>query len=213
MKIDQVEYAGAVAESGAPPPEPLPQVAFAGRSNVGKSSLLNMLAGRKGLAHVSKRPGKTRQINFFRVDRRFLLVDLPGYGFARAPERVREGWGALVERYLQETDELLGVVQLVDSRHEPTALDRQMLRYLARLRIPSLFVLTKADKLTRSERRERVRSAREELGVPDDQLLLTSAKTGEGRDDLLRSVAALLEGRDGGGGDVGKSGRSSVTPG
>lgn len=213
MKIGRVEFAGAVAEPGEPPPELLPQVAFAGRSNVGKSSLLNLLVGRNRLARVSKRPGKTQQINFFRVDRRFFLVDLPGYGFARAPERVREGWGPLVESYLQETDELLGVVQLVDSRHEPTALDRQMLRYLARLRIPSLFVLTKADKLTRSERSERVRRAREELGVPEDQLLLTSAKTGEGRDDLLRSVAALLEGGDGGGGDAGKSGRSAVTPG
>lgn len=149
--------------------------------------------GRKKLARTSKSPGKTREINFYRVDDRFLLADLPGYGFARVPAEVRRQWGPLVESYLGGNPDLLGIVLLIDARHGPTEEDGQMLEYLARLGLPTLFVLTKADKLKRSERRRALESAREALGATADQLLVTSARTGEGVDSLRDSMAALLE--------------------
>ena len=209
-----MEFAGAVGEPGQSPPGDLPQVAVAGRSNVGKSSLINALLGRDKLARVSKRPGKTREINFYEVDGRFYVVDLPGYGFAKAPRDVRQKWGPLVESYLATSGRLLGVVVLVDSRHGPTDDDAQMVDYLARLEIPALFVLTKVDKLNRSERRKALRDARESLGVPRDQILATSALTGEGTEELLASLGALVEKAGGGSGGGGrKKSKGPVTPG
>lgn len=210
----QVEFAGAIGEPGQDAPGSLPQVAIAGRSNVGKSSLINAMLGRRGLARVSKRPGKTQEINFFRVDDRYYLVDLPGYGFARAPSDVRQKWGPLIESYLGTSGELLGVVVLVDCRHGPSDDDAQMVDYLARLRIPALFVLTKIDKLNRTERKRALREAREELGVPEDQLLATSALTGEGTDTLLESLEALVEASGGEPPrDAGKKSKGPIRPG
>ncbi len=200
---------------------PLPQVAIAGRSNVGKSSLLNRLVGRKRLARISKRPGKTREINLFRIEDRYLLADLPGYGFARVPAEVRRAWGPLIEAYLGASPGLLGIVLLLDARHGPTRDDRQMLDYLARLGLPTLYALTKADKLNRSERRAAIERAAERLDAPRDQLLLTSAKTGEGIEDLRQSIAALLEeaaerpvagGEGAAGDDDGRASRGPVRP-
>lgn len=179
---------------------------------MGKSSLINCVLRRKRLARTSKRPGRTREINFYRVNGEFFLVDLPGYGFAGAPPALRQRWAPLMESYLAVTEELLGLVQLIDSRHGPTGDDRQMLDTLARLEIPSLFVLTKVDKLGRSERREAVESATDELGVPRDQILETSAVTGEGREELLDSMEALLEAADTGT-HARKKGRGSIRPG
>lgn len=213
MSIDHAEFAGAIGEPGQSPPGDLPQVAIAGRSNVGKSSLINALLGRSKLARVSKSPGKTREINFYDVEGRFFLVDLPGYGFARIPSEVRQRWGPLVESYMATSDRLLGVVVLVDSRHGPTDDDAQMVDYLARLEIPALFVLTKIDKLNRSERREAVERALDALGVPEDQLLATSALTGEGTDDLLASLLALVEGSGQAGGGGRRRSKGPVTPG
>jgi GTP-binding protein len=193
VRIGEVEFAGAIFEPGGEPPGRLPQVAIAGRSNVGKSSLINCLLGRKRIARVSKRPGKTQEINFYEVDGRFYLVDLPGYGFAKAPPDVQQRWGPLIETYLANAPDLLGVLILVDSRHGPTGDDEQLLEFMARLGVPALFVLTKIDKLNRSERKKAVRKAREALDVPEDQVVVTSAVTGEGRRTLLDSVGALLE--------------------
>jgi GTP-binding protein len=213
MKVRDVEFAGAIAEPGQSAPGRLPQVAVAGRSNVGKSSLINAMLGRKRIARVSKRPGKTREINFYEVNGRFHLVDLPGYGFARAPAEVRQRWGPLVESYLATSDELLGVVVLVDSRHGPGDDDAQMVDYLARLEIPALFVLTKIDKLTRSARGDAIREAREALDVPADQLVVTSAVTGEGTDTLLESLEALVASSDADGGPGRKRSPGTVKPG
>ncbi|MGH7449286.1 MAG: ribosome biogenesis GTP-binding protein YihA/YsxC, partial [Longimicrobiales bacterium] len=136
MKLKTVEFAGAIARPGQDPPGTLPQVAFAGRSNVGKSSLVNRLLGRhrKQIARVSASPGKTQEINFYRIraeidgaDDDFFLVDLPGYGFARAPKQLRESWGPLIEGYLKASAELLGVVQLIDGRRDPTEADLRMI--------------------------------------------------------------------------------------
>lgn len=210
LRVDRAEFAGAIAVPEAAPDEaarlPLPQIAIAGRSNVGKSSLLNRLVNRKGLARTSKSPGKTQEINLYRIDDRFLIADLPGYGFARVPAEVRQRWGPLIEAYLGTSPGLLGIVLLIDARHGASADDRQMLDYLARLGLPALFVLTKVDKLGRKERRKTVKRALEDLGIERDQLLLTSAKTGEGVESLGDSMAALLEEADVPAGGRGRSG-------
>ncbi|MEX2467461.1 MAG: ribosome biogenesis GTP-binding protein YihA/YsxC [Gemmatimonadota bacterium] len=198
MKIRTVEYAGTVVARGAPPPGNLPQVAFSGRSNVGKSSLINVLLRRtrSKIARVSATPGKTQALNFYRVNDTFFLVDLPGYGFARVPESVRDAWARLIEGYLSKSRELRGVVHLVDARHRPTGHDRQMVSYLAELGVPSLIVLNKIDKLKRGERATAFKRAMKELEVDEAQLLPFSSKTGEGREELLDALEALIEGND-----------------
>jgi len=199
--IRSVEFAGAVASPGGRAPAALPQVAFSGRSNVGKSSLINRLLGRTRtqVARVSATPGKTQEINFYRIGVRdagreyeFLLVDLPGYGFARAPEAVRRKWRPLIESYLTGTPALRGVVQLIDARHGPSAEDHRMLDYLMATGLPTLFALTKVDKVKRSQRAERLAAAIGQLGVAAEQAVAFSAATGEGRDDLLDSIRTLL---------------------
>jgi GTP-binding protein len=194
MKIATVEYAGTVVARGAPPPDTLPQVAFSGRSNVGKSSLINVLLKRTRtkIARVSATPGKTQALNFYRVNDTFFLVDLPGYGFARVPEAMRDAWSRLIEGYLSESKELRGVVHLVDARHKPTKHDKQMVSYLSELGVPSLIVMNKIDKLKRSERAGAFKRAMEELGVEEGQLLPFSSKTGEGREELLGALEALI---------------------
>jgi len=192
-RVREVEFVGAIGEPGGSPPLALPQIAIAGRSNVGKSTLINRLVERKALARTSKRPGRTQEINFFRVDGRFLIADLPGYGFARAPREVRERWGPLVETYLTTTPDLLGVVLLIDARRGVTPDDRDMVGYLAETGIPVLFALTKTDKLNRSGRRAALESLRQALDVDADQTLATSAKTGAGLDTLWQSLRALVD--------------------
>lgn len=212
MKIRTVEHAGEISTPEGSPPDALPQVAFAGRSNVGKSSLINRLVSRDGLARVAKRPGKTQRIHFYRVNDRFLLADLPGYGYAEVPDEVKRTWAPLIEGYLTSAADLIGVVQLVDARHPPTDDDHQMFRYLAGLGLPTLFVLTKIDKLGRSDRRAAVERAREEIGVGDEQLLVTSAETGEGTAELLAALEALLDDADAGGEGGRRESRGAITP-
>lgn len=202
MRILDVEFAGAMGRAGDPPPGDLPQVAFAGRSNVGKSSLINRLLGRhrKVVARVSSTPGKTQEINFYRVRAELasgrtlalFVVDLPGYGYARAPAAVKARWRPLIEGFLRGNERLLGVVQLVDIRHEPTADDRRMIAFLASLGLPTLLVLTKADKLKATARARREAEMAGELGVEAGQVIPFSAPTGAGRDELLDSLDGLL---------------------
>jgi GTP-binding protein len=194
MKIRSVEYAGTIAKPRGEAPGALPQVAFSGRSNVGKSSLINTLLRRtrKKVAHVSATPGKTQALNFYRVNDDFFLVDLPGYGYARVPRATRDNWTELIEWYLGESGGVKGVVHLVDARHEPTEHDHRMVEYLAGLGLPTLVVLTKVDKLKRSERGLKLPRAREALGLEESQVVPFSSKTGEGRDDLLDALDGLL---------------------
>ena len=203
MKLKTVEFAGAIGRPGQDAPGTLPQIAFAGRSNVGKSSLINRLLARhrKQIARVSAQPGKTQEINFYRIraaidgeDDDFFLVDLPGYGFARAPRPVRDAWRPLVERFLANSDELLGVVQLIDARRDPTPEDLRMVEYLGSIAMPTLFVLTKIDKLKALERTRQMRRTVERLGVSEEQVVQFSALTGEGREQLLESLEYLLSG-------------------
>ena len=204
MKIRRVEYAGTVATPDGPRPGTLPQIAFSGRSNVGKSSLINALLQRtrSKIAHVSATPGKTQALNFYRVNDLFFLVDLPGFGYARVPAKLREQWRKLIEGYLSREQALKGVVHLVDARHGPLESDLQMLDYMATLEVPVLVVLTKFDKLKASERAKAVEQATRALEVDTEQILPFSSRTGEGRDALLDALASLLgvEDERGGGG-------------
>jgi len=192
--IRSVEFAGSVASPKNPLPGDLPQVAFSGRSNVGKSSLINVILGRtrKKVAHVSSKPGKTQTLNFFRVNDRFFLVDLPGFGYAKAPGHVRDAWKRLVEWYLARPEGVHGVVHLVDGRHPPFPQDQAMMEYLGELGVPALVILTKMDRVSRSKRAKTVERAAADLGLDPEQLLPFSSKTGEGRESLLEALDELL---------------------
>jgi len=177
------------------PQDMLPEVAFAGRSNVGKSSLINCLLERKNLAKTSSTPGKTRGINFYLIERKLYFVDLPGYGFARVPHYIRKHWRLLIEPYLTKNLKLKGVVLIIDSRLEATESDRIMIRWLKSFGIPFVVVATKVDKLSGSERSrcfERLQQAYREEGV--QEILPFSARTKEGRKPLWRIIQQLVEG-------------------
>lgn len=174
------------------PPEGPPEIAFAGRSNVGKSSLLNALVRRKAFARVSRTPGRTREINFFEVNKAFVLVDLPGYGYARISKERQAEWRPLIEGFLRGSTQLRGIVQLLDVRREPTDDDRQMLDLLAEVGLPTLVCVTKTDKLSRPAVRARVETIARELALDPEQVIPFSAVTGEGRDELAEALVALL---------------------
>jgi len=193
LVIRSLEFIGGMASAGGwRPPTELPEIAFAGRSNVGKSSLLNRLVHRKKFARVSNTPGRTREVNFFKVNESFLLVDLPGYGYARISKERRAEWRPLIESYLKSTNQLRGVVQLLDSRHDPTPDDLQMLDYLGDIGVPTIIVLTKIDKLTAKERQRQRGHIAGAAGVDDDQTIAFSATTGEGRNELAEAIEGLL---------------------
>jgi GTP-binding protein len=194
LPIRSLEFIGPMASAGGwRPPNELPEVAFAGRSNVGKSSLLNRLVKRKAFARVSNTPGRTREINFFAVNGRFVLVDLPGYGYAQISKARKAAWLPLIEGYLRSAPELRGVVQLLDVRHAPSRDDLQMLDFLAEIGAPTIVALTKVDKLRAGEVAERVREIGEELGLDEEQMIPFSATTNVGRDELAAAVVALVE--------------------
>jgi GTP-binding protein len=193
LVVRQLDFLGGMASAGGwRPDSTLPEVAFAGRSNVGKSSLINRLVNRKKLARVSNTPGRTREINFFRVNDDFVLVDLPGYGYAQVSKEARAAWKPLIEGYLRGSPQLRGIVQLLDARHDPTRDDVQMLEFLADLGVPTIIVATKTDKLPRSGVAARVRELADAAGVSEDQIIPFSAITGAGRAELAEAVVALL---------------------
>jgi GTP-binding protein len=193
LVIRSLEFLGGMASPGGWRPEPaLPEIAFAGRSNVGKSSLLNRLMHRKKFARVSDTPGRTREINFFNVNNAFVLVDLPGYGYARISKERRAEWRPMIEGYLRGSLQLRGIVQLLDARRDPTSDDRQMLEFLSELGLPTIVALTKIDKLGSSERRRRLRDVCNDIGLGDDQVIPFSAVTGEGRNELAEAIGDLL---------------------
>ena len=194
LVIRNVEFIGGMAEKhGWRPESSLPEVAFAGRSNVGKSSLLNALVRRKSFARVSRTPGRTREINFFRVNNTFVLVDLPGYGYARISKTKKAEWRPMIDSYLRRTTQLRGIVLLLDIRREPSEDDRAMLDFLADLGVPTIVALTKSDKLTKADARESVAKISRVLALEPDQVIQFSAHSGEGRVELLEAITQIVE--------------------
>jgi GTP-binding protein len=194
LVIRNVEFIGGMAEKhGWRPESSLPEVAFAGRSNVGKSSLLNALVRRKSFARVSRTPGRTREINFFRVNNTFVLVDLPGYGYARISKARKAEWRPMIESYLRRTTQLRGIVLLLDIRREPSEDDRAMLDFLADLGVPTIVALTKSDKLARTDARATVAKISRILALEPEQVIQFSAHSGEGRNELLEAITQLVD--------------------
>jgi GTP-binding protein len=194
LVIRDLKFLGPMATvDGWRPETTLPEVAFAGRSNVGKSSLLNKLIRRKAFARVSNTPGRTREINFFEVNGQFVLADLPGYGYARISKERRAEWRPLIESYLRRSVNLRGVVQLLDVRRDPSGDDLQLLEFLAELGTPTIVAITKVDKLSRGAITKRIGDITAALGLDDDQVIPFSAVTGMGRDELATAIVALTQ--------------------
>ncbi len=194
LVIRNVEFLGGMAErEGWRPDSSLPEIAFAGRSNVGKSSLLNSLVRRKSFARVSRTPGRTREINFFRINNGFVLVDLPGYGYARISKEKKAEWKPLIQSYMRRTTQLRGIVLLLDIRREPSDDDRAMLDFLAEMEVPTIVALTKTDKLSKAAARERVVQIARVLALESEQVIPFSAHSGEGRRELLEAITDLVQ--------------------
>lgn len=194
MIVKKAELETVAVKRNQYPEDNVPEVAFAGRSNVGKSSLLNLLTNRKSLARVSGSPGKTRTINFYRVNDSFRIVDLPGYGYAKISKSVSENWGEMMEEYFQNRQGLKKVVQLVDIRHAPSAQDVQMYDYLRHYGLDGLIVATKADKVSRNEMQKCMKVIRQTLKLgPEDIIIPVSSLKREGHDKLLAEIEKLLE--------------------
>ena len=185
------------------PAETLPEIVFIGRSNVGKSSLINSLTRRKNLAPTSQTPGKTQTINFYKVDlkisaeensiyKNFYLVDLPGYGYAKTSKTNRKLWSKFIEDFLLNSREIKFVCQLVDLRHEPQLSDKKMFAWLVEKNLPVLTVATKADKLSKTERKKNLAVIKNDLDTDENSVMIYSSKTNEGREDLLEVIANSL---------------------
>jgi GTP-binding protein len=193
LVIRNIEFIGGMAERhGWRPESALPEIAFAGRSNVGKSSLLNTLVRRKSFARVSRTPGRTREINFFRINNEFVLVDLPGYGYARISKDKKAGWRPMIESYLRRTSQLRGIVLLLDIRRQPSDDDQAMLDFLAETEVPTIVALTKVDKLSKAAARTQASDIASALALESEQVIPFSSQTGEGRVELLEAILDLV---------------------
>jgi GTP-binding protein len=191
MKVTSAEFVRSALDRSQWPRDGLPEVAFLGRSNVGKSSLINSLLGVKGLARTSSTPGRTQAINYFLINRRFYFVDLPGYGYARVPKGMREEWGRFVTDYLAKRGPLVLSIHIVDSRHDPTKLDLQLREWLEFHGRRSVTVATKSDKLSANELRKSLARGRQAFGAAGDgqgEIIPYSAVTGRGRDAVWRAI-------------------------
>ncbi len=187
-KQTTAEFVGSFMDLASLPRDHRPQIAVAGRSNVGKSSLLNRLVGQKKLAKVSSTPGKTRALNFFLINDKYYLVDLPGYGYAKVSKSIKDQWGKLIEQYLNEESRIAGMVFLLDCRREPAEEDLQLLSWLSDRSLPVMVAVTKADKLGRDQLFRKMRQIENELGLPS---IAFSAVTGLGKDQLMGAIRQL----------------------
>jgi len=194
MKITTVKFIKSANHPAHYPDSDLPEVAFAGRSNVGKSSLINALVNRKNIAKTSGTPGKTRLINFFLINDRLSFVDLPGYGFAKVSSEVKKSWGPMIETYLKERKNLRLVVVILDMRRDPSKDDISLVDWLSHYNRPVIFIVTKADKLSKNQAVVRVRKIRQFLeGCNDAEIILFSAKTGLGKDAIWQKLMKSLD--------------------
>ncbi|MFN0159399.1 MAG: ribosome biogenesis GTP-binding protein YihA/YsxC [Bacteroidota bacterium] len=194
MKVTSAEFVIGAASLRQLPKESKKEVAFLGRSNVGKSSLINKLCGRKALARSSSEPGKTRELNYYLINDAFYFVDLPGYGYAKVPEQIRSSWGTLIEQYLKNREQLALVVQLIDARHEPTALDMMMVGWLDYYEIPFVVALTKADKLPQSKIASYLSVAKTYFVANSHckDVVPFSSITGDGKSEVWRVISSHI---------------------
>lgn len=193
MVIKQAELQTVCGITSKLPENTVPEVAFAGKSNVGKSSLINGLLNRKALARTSSQPGKTQTINFYKVNQMFYLVDLPGYGYAKASEEIRNQWGRMVERYLHCSKQLKAVFLLVDIRHAPSANDKQMYHWILSQGYEPIIIATKLDKIKRSQVAKQLKLLKEELSLtPGTKLLPFSAQTKQGREEIWNEIEGVI---------------------
>lgn len=194
MVIKNVELETVCGVTSMLPDNKLPEVAFAGKSNVGKSSLINALMMRKSLARTSAQPGKTQTINFYNINKEIYLVDLPGYGYAKASEKERETWGQMIERYLNTSEKLRAVFLLVDIRHAPSANDKQMFEWMAYVGYDPIVIATKLDKIKRSQIDKQIKIIRQGLGADKETIIVPfSAETKQGRDIIWDFMDQVIE--------------------
>ena len=190
LKIKQCEFIASYFALDKIPHSPRPQIAFAGRSNVGKSTLLNHLVGQRKMAKVSNTPGKTRSLNFFLINDSFNFVDLPGYGYAKVSKTERASWAKLIEGYLKKCEELVGLVFLLDCRRDPNEDDFQMLEWLSDSQLPTIVVVTKTDKLNHDNTRRKIKQVEEQLGLPT---IGFSSLARVGKKELLAAIGDLVD--------------------
>jgi GTP-binding protein len=194
MKIKSAKFVTSATKPSQYPPADLPEIAFAGRSNVGKSSLINTLVNRKHLVKTSATPGRTQLINFFNINDNVGFVDLPGYGYARVPVSVRKKWGPMIETFLSRRDTLKGIVVIMDIRRTPGTEDSDLLHWLEHYNIARILVITKTDKLSKNKQIKQVNQIIQTLGIERDEVILFSAKTRLGKDAVWEAILSLLEG-------------------
>jgi GTP-binding protein len=192
MQVKSSQFIKSAVLPSQYPDAELPEIAFAGRSNVGKSSLINTLLNRRRLVRTSGRPGRTQLINFFMINQAFNFVDLPGYGYARVPQAIKKTWGPMIESYLLERSTLKGVVVILDIRRQPDEKDRQLIAWLNHIQRPLIVVLTKADKYKRGRQMQRRQAIAGQLGKNPQELLLFSAKSRLGKAPLWLAIETLF---------------------
>lgn len=193
MKVRTVEFVTSAVKREQWPKDGKPCIAFAGRSNVGKSSLINRIVNRKNIVRVSRTPGRTQMLNFFLVNGEFYFVDLPGYGYAQVPVSLRKQWGPMIRDFLENAPELRAVVQLLDIRHKPTGDDEVLLDWLESVGMPTILVATKADKLSANGIAKQIKVLSEELDLPRDAFTVFSAEDGRGVTEVWQRIGAALE--------------------
>jgi len=193
MKIKSAELETVIGITSKLPENALPEIAFAGKSNVGKSSLINALLNRKSLARTSQNPGKTQTINFYNINKEFYLVDLPGYGYAKVSAEIREKWGKMIERYLEKSKQLRGVFLLIDIRHEPSGNDVMMYDWVVSKGFDPIIICTKVDKISRGATQKNLKIIREKLKCrPGTVMIPFSATEKTGRDEILNLMDEIL---------------------
>lgn len=192
MKVTKAEIIISAVSETQYPATGLPEVALAGRSNVGKSSFINTLIGRRNLVRTSSKPGKTRTLNFYNINDTFCFVDVPGYGYAKVSKLEREKWGHMMEEYFEKRDQLRVVVLIVDLRHKPTQDDLQMVDYITYLNIPLIIVCTKLDKITRGKQRQAVQNIKSYFPHEDVPVIPFSAITGENKDKIWHTIRSYM---------------------
>lgn len=195
MVIKNVELETVCGYTSRLPKNMYPEIAFCGKSNVGKSSLINTLMNRKSLAKISSQPGKTQTINYYKINSELYLVDLPGYGYAKVPLEEKEKWGKLVERYLHSSKQLKKIFLLVDIRHEPSKNDRMMYEWIVYNAFEPVVIATKADKLKKSQIEKHLEDIRTGLGLPENAVLIPfSAQTKQGREEIWELMDGVVAG-------------------